>query len=360
MKKSTMKKIAAGVSGVVVSSMLLAGCSSATSSKTTTTNSKSQTANSSQNGSSSAPRVNIMVGGLEKIIYMPFMLAQELGYYKEAGVNVSLIEESAGQDAEVALLAGQVDGAGGFYDHTLDLASKGKSVEAVVTMADVPGETLLVSNKLKDKVKTVSDLKGLKIGVTGLGSSTNMLATYNVVKGGGKESDYTPLPVGAGATLIAAMQNGKIDAAVTSEPTASMLENQNLAFPLVDMNHKDASNKALGGGYASTSLYMQSSYVNSHKDVVQKLVNAYVKTLKWMSTHTPEEIAAKMPTDYYAGDKNLYIQALKGQLPMFTTDGKMPAGVPENVQKILTSFKPGVKNIDVKKTYTNEFANKAN
>jgi NitT/TauT family transport system substrate-binding protein len=357
MKKSTMKKISAGVSGVVVSTMLLAGCSSATSSST---NSKSSTAKTNSNQSSSAPRVNIMVGGLEKIIYMPFMLAQELGYYKEAGINVSLIEESAGQDAEVALLAGQVDGAGGFYDHTLDLASKGKSVEAVVTMADVPGETLLVSNKLKDKVKSVSDLKGLKIGVTGLGSSTNMLATYNVVKGGGKESDYTPLPVGAGATLIAALQNGKIDAAVTSEPTATMLENQNLAFSLVDMNHKDASNKALGGGYASTSLYMQSSYVNSHKDTVQKLVNAYVKTLKWMSTHTPEEIAAKMPTDYYAGDKNLYIQALKGQLPMFTTDGIMPAGVPENVQKILTSFKPGVKNIDVKKTYTNEFVNKAN
>lgn len=354
MKKSTMKKIATGVSAVVVSVMLLAGCA------LTTSSSSSSTTSPSHNSPTAKSRVVIMVGGLEKIIYMPFMLAQQLGYYDKYGVNVSLVEESAGQDAEVAMLAGQTDGAGGFYDHTLDLATKGKQVEAVITMADVPGETLMVSNRLKNKVKTISDLKGLKIGITGLGSSTNMLATYNVVKGGGKESDYSPIPVGAGVTLIAAIKNGKIDAAVTSEPTASMLQNQNMAYTLVDMNHKDAAHQALGGGYASTSLYMTNDYVNSHKDTVQKLVDAYVATLKWMSTHTPEEIAAKMPSDYYGSGEKLYIQALKGQLPMFTTDGKMPVGVPQNVQKILSSFNPAVKKIDLSKTYTNEFVDKAN
>ena len=299
-----------------------------------------------------------MVGGLEKIIYLPYMLAEKLGYYKEAGVTVTLVEESAGQDAELALLAGQVDGAGGFYDHTLDLQTKGKKVEAVVTMADVPGEQLMVANRLKDKVKTLADLKGLTIGVTGLGSSTNMLASYNVVKGGNKESDYKPLPVGAGQTLIAAMQNNRIDAAVTSEPTASLLKNKNLAFTFVDMNSKEGTEKALGGKYAATSLYMSNDYVKKNPATVQKLANAYVKTLKWMSTHTPEEIADKMPEEYYAGDKALYIQALKGQLPMFTTDGKMPAGDPENVQKILSAFKPAVKNVDLSQTYTNDFVDK--
>jgi NitT/TauT family transport system substrate-binding protein len=312
----------------------------------------------SSTDSSSTPRVSIMVGGLEKIIYIPFMLADKLGYYKDEGVNVTLVEESAGQDAEVALLAGQVDGAGGFYDHTLDLLSKGKSVESVVTMADVPGEQLMVSNRLKDKVKTLADLKGLTIGITGLGSSTNFLASYNVVKGGNKESDYKPLPVGAGQTLIAAMQNKRIDAAVTSEPTASLLKAKNLAYTFIDMSHKDSAYKALGGGYASTSLYMTSAYVNAHPDVVQKLANAYVKTLKWMSTHTPEEIANTVPQEYWAGDKALYLEALKGQLPMFTTDGKMPNGVPENVQKILSAFKPEVKNIDISKTFTNQFVDK--
>ncbi|MGG1398151.1 ABC transporter substrate-binding protein [Bacillus salipaludis] len=347
----TMKRLSIGVSGMAVAAMLLTGCSS---------NSSTAASSTPKNTSSTkgTPKVSIMVGGLEKIIYLPYMLAEKLGYYKDAGVTVTLVEESAGQDAELALLAGQVDGAGGFYDHTLDLQTKGKKVEAVVTMADVPGEQLMVANRLKDKVKTLADLKGLTIGVTGLGSSTNMLASYNVVKGGNKESDYKPLPVGAGQTLIAAMQNKRIDAAVTSEPTASLLKNKHLAYTFVDMNSKEGTEKALGGRYAATSLYMTNDYVKAHPDVVQKLANAYVRTLKWMSTHTPEEIADKLPEEYYAGDKALYIQALKGQLPMFTTDGKMPNGVPENVKKILSAFKP-VQNVDLSQTYTNDFVNKA-
>jgi NitT/TauT family transport system substrate-binding protein len=350
----TMKNLSLGISGVAIAAMMLSGCSSTKSTSATAASKK----DSSSTASTGTPRVSIMVGGLEKIIYMPYMLAEKLGYYKDAGVIVTLVEESAGQDAELALLAGQVDGAGGFYDHTLDLQTKGKKVEAVVTMADVPGEQLMVANRLKDKVKTLADLKGLTIGVTGLGSSTNMLASYNVVKGGNKESDYKPLPVGAGQTLIAAMQNNRIDAAVTSEPTATLLKNKNLAFTFVDMNSKDGTQAALGGKYASTSLYMSNDYVKKNPEVVQKLANAYVKTLKWMSTHTPEEIANMMPEEYYAGDKALYIKALKGQLPMFTVDGKMPAGDPENVQKILSAFKPAVKNVDLSQTYTNEYVDK--
>jgi NitT/TauT family transport system substrate-binding protein len=345
------QKFKLGLASSAVLALIVTGCGS-----TTTPSSAS---NTSTNSEATTPRVAIMVGGLEKIIYLPYMLAERLGYYKEEGIIVTLVEESAGQDAEEALLAGQVDGAGGFYDHTIDLQSKGKYVEAVVTMADVPGEQLMVSERLRGKVKTLADLKGLTIGVTGLGSSTNMLASYNVVKGGNKESDYKPLPVGAGNTLIAAMQQGRIDAAVTSEPTASLLKDKHLAFTFVDMNSKQGTQESLGGLYASTSLYMKNDYVKAHPDIVQKLANAYVKTLKWMSTHTPEEIADKMPEEYYAGNKALYIEALKGQLPMFTTDGKMPAGVPENVLKILSTFKPNVKNVKLEETYTNEFVDKA-
>jgi NitT/TauT family transport system substrate-binding protein len=357
--KMKMKNFSLGVTGTVLLAMLATGCSSAQSAASASAPNQGS-GTKTVSSSDSSPRVSIMVGGLEKIIYIPFMLAEKLGYYKDEGVTVTLVEESAGQDAELALLAGQVDGVGGFYDHTLDLQTKGKNVESVVTMADVPGEQLMVANRLKDKVKTLADLKGLTIGVTGLGSSTNMLASYNVVKGGNKESDYKPLPVGAGQTLIAAMQNNRIDAAVTSEPTASLLKDRKLAFTFVDMNSKEGTEKALGGKYASTSFYMMNDYVKAHPDVVQKLANAYVKTLKWMSTHTPEQIADEVPQEYWAGNKTLYIEALKGQLPMFTTDGKMPAGVPENVQKILSTFKPDVKNVKLDMTYTNDFVNKAN
>jgi NitT/TauT family transport system substrate-binding protein len=107
---------------------------------------------------------------------------------------------------------------------------------------------------------------------------------------------------------------------------------------------------------------MNNGYVNSHKDVVQKLVNAYVKTLKWMHTHTAAEIADKMPADYYAGNKALYVTALQNQIAIFSPDGLMPAGAPESVLNIEHQSKlvPQDKNIDLNATYTNEFASKAN
>jgi len=101
--------------------------------------------------------------------------------------------------------------------------------------------------------------------------------------------------------------------------------------------------------------------VNAHKDVSQRLVNAYVKTLKWMSSHSADEIAAKMPPDYLAGNKDLYVSALKNQLQIFGTDCKMPSGGPETVLKVEQNYVANFKGktADLSKTYTNEFANKA-
>jgi len=80
-----------------------------------------------------------------------------------------------------------------------------------------------------------------------------------------------------------------------------------------------------------------------------------------MSTHTPEQIAAKMPADYAQGGKKLYAQAIKDTLPMFTEDGVMPAEGPTTVERVLKAFNPNLKNatVDLKKTYTTEFVKKA-
>lgn len=366
-----------GVTGVALLAFLAAGCGTSNQAAGGTTKDTAKPADSAKPADAAKPadtakpadakpaaplpKVTIMVGGLEKIIYMPYKLTENLGFFKDEGLTVELVNEAAGQSAEESLIAGEVQGVGGFYDHTIDMQVKGKALESVVQMAGIPGERLMVSNKLKDKIKTLADLKGHTIGVTGLGSSTNFLANYLVVKGGNATKDYTPVPVGAGQTLIAAMQQGKIDLAVTTEPTVSLLTSKNIASVLVDMNTIEGTKQALGGNYPATSLYMQNSYVKDHPDVVQHLANAFVKTLKWMSTHTPEEIADKLPKEYYAGDKDMYLTALKGTLPMFTTDGKMPADAPQKVLEVLSAFNPKLKDAGVKleQTYTTEFVDNA-
>src|ERR1700730_12625167 len=147
-------------------------------------------------GAQAQQKMSVMVGGLDKIIYLPAMLTQRLGYFKDAGVNMTLFDKAAGQSAEEEMIPGKADGVVGFYDHTIDLQAKGKILEAVIIFDRVPGEALVVSER--SGIKTLADLKGKRIGVTGLGSSTNFLASFLVTKGGGDSTQYTPLAVGAG------------------------------------------------------------------------------------------------------------------------------------------------------------------
>lgn len=168
--------------------------------------------------------------------------------------------------------------------------------------------------------------------------------------------------VQAGPTFIAAMQHKQIDAGMTTEPTITALLQKHLATPLVDMRTAAGTRAALGGTYPATSLYMPTSYVNSHKPTVQKLVNAYVKTLKWIHTHSPAQIAAKMPVDYYKGvGMPAYVKALKGEMGMYDPTGLMPADGPATVLHVLSSFNPDIKGqkIDLSKTYTDEFVKNA-
>src|SRR5450830_1633307 len=192
-----------------------------------------------------------------------------------------------------------------------------------------------------------------------LGSSTNFLTQYLASRYGITSKEYSVLPVGADNTFIAAMKQGRIDAGMTTEPTVSQMLKTGEAKVLVDMRSVDGTVKALGGLYPASSLYVQRNWLNGHKDDAAKLARAFVKTLRFIKTHSAAEIADKMPKDYYGNNKPLYIQALENSLPMYSPDGKMPVGGPETVLSVLSGFNPNVKgkHIDLSKTYTNEFVN---
>ena len=303
-----------------------------------------------------ADKVSIMVGGYEKHIYLPAKLAEALGYFKDEGLDVELLNEPSGVDAEDEMLAGAVQGVVGFYDHCVDLQTKGKFVQSVVQFSQAPGEVELVSNK-HPEIKSMADLKGKVLGVTGLGSSTNFLTQYLMVKAGVPLGEFTSLPVGAGQTFIAPMQQDKIQAGMTTEPTISRLLKTGEARVLVDMRTMEKTKEALGGTYPAASLYMQTDWVQKNKPTVQKLANAFVKTLRYINTHSAEEITEKMPKDFYVGDKESYIKGLADGKGMFTADGVMPAGGPETVLAVLGSFSKNVKGktVDLSKTFTTEF-----
>ena len=308
-----------------------------------------------------AEPITIMVGGIDKIIYLPAKLTESLGYFKDEGLTVELQSQPAGVDAENQLVAGAVQAVVGFYDHTIDLQSKGKEVEAIAVFCKVPGEVELVSTQAAPTFKSMADAKGKTLGVTGLGSSTDFLTRYLVERHGIASKDYSLLGVGAGSTFIAAMKQDRIQAGMTTDPTVAQMLKSGDAQILVDLRTEQGSREALGGLYPAASLYVQNTWADAHKAEATKLAHAFARTMQYISTHSAEEIADKMPRDYQGADKALYVQALKGSLPMFTADARMPEGGPETVLKVLATYKPQVRNakIDLSKTYTNAFVDAA-
>jgi NitT/TauT family transport system substrate-binding protein len=317
----------------------------------------------SPDSSAAAPQtIKIMVGGIDKVIYLPAKLTEQLGGFQAEGLNVQLLTEPSGATAENVLIAGDVQGVVGFYDHTIDLQTKGKCITSVVQFADVPGEVEMVAAGQASTIRSPADFKGRKMGVTSPGSSTDFLTQYLATKGGLTGADYTTVKAGAGQTFIAAIDNGGIDAGMTTDPTAAKLVSSGKGKVLLDMRTEDGTKQALGGLYPASSLYMDCAWVQSHPEQVQKLANAFVKTLRWIKGHSAEEIAAKMPAEYAAGDPRLYAKAVHDSIGMFNGDGLMKADGAKNVLEVLSQFSPNVKGkkdqVDLSKTYTTQFTAK--
>jgi len=307
--------------------------------------------------------VTIMVGGASKVIYLPAELTEQLGYFKEQGLHVTLVDTPSGVTAETALLANQAQGVVGFYDHTIDMQSKGKCLTGVVQFANVPGEVEVVAKKDAASIKSPSDFKGRKLGVTNVGSSTDFLTQYLAGKAGVSTGDYTTVKAGADSTFIASMNSGGINAGMTTDPTVARLTKTGDAQILLDMRTESGTKAALGGLYPASSLYMSCDYVNNNKATVQKLANAFVKTLKFIAANDGAAIAAKMPADYAGSDKDLYVKAINDSKGMFSSTGLIDPDGAKNVLNVLGSFSPSVKpkkdSIDITKTYTTEFTGAA-
>ena len=302
-------------------------------------------------------RIVLMVGGLEKQIYLPAILAQRLGYFENQGLQVELQSEPSGVSATDVLLAGAAHGVIGAYDHTIDLQAKGKSVRAVVLFTIAPGEAELAAVRRAHPIASPADFRGRNLGVTGLGSSTSFLTQYLAALHGIKPAELALVPVGSGDTFISAMELGRIDAGMTTEPTASRAIASGAARVLVDLRTPESTHKALGGLYPFACLYMQTVWINAHPAQVQKIANALVGALRFINTHSAADIAARLPESYLGGNRALYVQSLAASKSIFTPDGSMPADGPATVLRVLSTVNTVVrgKNIDLSKTYSLQF-----
>jgi len=307
-------------------------------------------------------KVSIAVGGAGCLCYLPTVLAQQLGEYDKAGLEVELINFKGGSQALQAVIGGSADIVSGYYDHCVNLAAKGQSLQAFVVYDRFPGMVLAASPQSGKDIKSVKDLAGKVVGVTAPGSSTDFFLKYLLAKNGLDPSAASVVGIGLDATSVAAMEHGTVNAAVVLDPAATLLQDKYKDFRVLsDTRTQKDTLEVFGGEYPGGALYTRADWIAKNEATVQKLTNAIMATLKWIHSHSAEEIAAKMPEEMVGADKALYIAALKNMLPMYSSTGLMD---PKGAQAVLAVFSQSVPeiakaNIDLSKTYTNKFVEAA-
>ena len=307
-------------------------------------------------------KVTLAVGGGSCLCYLPTMLAQALGEYEKAGVNVDVVDFKGGSESLKAVIGGSADVVSGYFDHCVNLAAKGQHLQSFVVYDRYPGFALVVSPKHSAEINSIKDLTGKKVGVSAPGSSTDFFLKYMLSRNNVDPNAVGVIAVGLGATSVAAMEQGTVDAAIMLDPAITILQGQDKQLKILSDTRSQKDTLAVfGGEYPGGALYTKAEWIATHEKEVQAMTNAIISTLKWIHSHTAEEIADKMPANLVGKDRAQYVAALKNTLPMYSETGRMDPKGADAVLAVFSQSSPDVAkaNIDLSKTYTNKYVEAA-
>jgi len=307
-------------------------------------------------------KITIAVGGKSLFYYLPLTVAERKGYFKEEGLEVEIPDFPGGARALQALVGGSADMVSGAYEHTINMIAKKQPIKAVVLQAKYSSIVLLLPKDKAAKYKSGKDLKGLKIGVTAPGSSTNMFVNNLLAKDGLKPTDVSIVGVGAGAGAVAAMEKGELDALSNLDPVITQLESTGKFVAVADSRTEKGMKDIYGGDYHASVIYVTDEFIKKNPNTVQAVVNAMVRADRWIAKASPQEIVDLMPAEYKAGNPSLYKEGLLKNMIGYSEDGQMSMKAAENVYKVLRQFEPSVMaagKMDLTQTFDNSFARKA-
>ena len=309
-----------------------------------------------------ARKVTIAVGGKAALYYLPLTLAERLGYFNEQDLDVEILDFAGGAKALQAMMGGSADVVAGGFDHVLILRAKQQALQAFTLMVATPSLALAVAKAKAAGYRSARDLKGMKVGVTAPGSSTNIFVNYLLANAGLPLDAVSIIGVGTGPTAVAAMKAGQVDAISNVEPTISLLERSGLANVVVETMTEQGSRAVFGESLPAGSLYTREAYIQRSPENVQALATAMVRTLAWLKDASADSILKTIPPEYTLGDKATYLAALERQRQGYSLDGLIPMAGATALLQVLKRFDPAVQaapDVDVAKSFTNQFVQKS-
>ena len=284
------------------------------------------------------PKLSVAVGGKNLLYYLPLTIAEQRGYFKAEGLDVTIVDFAGGARALQAVVGGSADVVSGAFEHTVNMQHKGQRMRAFALQGRVPQIVLGVNPKTMPNYKAVADLKGKKIGVTAPGSSTNVMVNFILAKAGLKPSDVSIIGVGAAQGAVAAMRTGQIDAISNLDPVITLLQRSGDLKIVSDTRILAESEKVFGGPMPAGCLYAPQAFIDKNPATTQALANAIVRANKWIQGAGAAEIINNVPETFLLGDRAVYIDAFLAAKGALSADGLFPEKGPETAFRALASI----------------------
>jgi NitT/TauT family transport system substrate-binding protein len=239
------------------------------------------------------------------IFYAPQYVALNLGYFKDEGLDIEVINGQGADKVMTALLSGQVDIGFSGPEACIYVYNEGKEDYAVVfTQLTQKDGSFLVGKKPEPDFKW-TDIKGKDVIGGRKGGVPEMTLEYVMRKNGVTPGKDVNVDTSVQFALMAgAFTGGKADYVALFEPVASLLEREGKGYIVASVG-KDS------GEITYTSYYAKKSYIEKNPKIIQKFTNAIYRGQIYVDTHSPEEIADVIKPSFTDSDKELLATVVK-------------------------------------------------
>jgi len=301
-------------------------------------------------------KVNMAIGGLNWVPYSPVILARAMGMFEKHGIDLILNDSSTGGATTNAVVSNSADVGCGYFDHTAQVASKGKEMQGFVLMTSTPAISGFVLPG-KDSIKGAKDLIGKKVSADP-GGSTSFVLRHYLRKNGVDPAQVAIVQTGQANTTVAAASQGLMDACVTGEPATTVINKQLTGCRMLfDTRSPEGAQALFGSDYPAATLYAMKTWIDSHPREAQGLTDAIIETLGFMEKNSPQVIVDKMPPEIQGTNKALYLELFGNMSHIFAKGGKFTLGGVKTCIDVLGSGIPEVAaaNIKPEQLYTMKF-----
>jgi len=300
-----------------------------------------------QDAAPEKPSLTLGVGGKPLFYYLPLTVAERQGFFEQEGLSVSINDFGGGAKSLQALVGGSVDVVAGAFEHTIRMQHMGQNIKAVCELGQFPGIVVAVRKDLEGEVTSIADLKGRAMGVTAPGSSTAMLLQYALVKNGLSPEDVSIIGIGGGASGVAAVKRGEIAGLSHLDPVVARLEADGDIVVLLDTRTEAGTRALFGGTNPAATVYLQQSFIDQNPVTTQRIVNAFMRSLKWLAQATPDQVADSVPEEYLFGDREFYKTAFENSRAMYSPDGIIDQGGFDSLFEMLKTLEPDLAGAEV-------------